>query len=72
MIINDIWFDLKDGRRALLCSPKEEHAESTLEYLKISAAETEFILRYPEECGSILWRARRSFSSKEMSLPMKP
>ncbi len=50
MVINDIWFDLKDGRKALLRSPKEEDAESTLEYLRISAGETEFILRYPEEC----------------------
>jgi len=50
MVINDIWFDLKDGRKALLCSPKEEDAEGTLEYLRISAGETDFILRYPEEC----------------------
>jgi len=50
MVINDIWFDLKDGRKALLRSPKEGDAEGTLEYLRISAGETEFILRYPEEC----------------------
>ena len=50
MVINDIWFDLKDGRKALLRSPKEEDAKGTLEYLRISAGETEFILRYPEEC----------------------
>ena len=50
MVINDIWFDLKDGRKALLRSPKEEDAESTLEYLRISASETNYILRYPEEC----------------------
>lgn len=51
MIINDVWFELKDGRKALLRSPKEEDVESTLEYLKVSAGETEYILRYPEECG---------------------
>mgnify|MGYP003312954468 CR=1 FL=1 len=50
MIINDIYFELKDGRKALLRSPKEEDAESTLEYLRISASETNYILRYPEEC----------------------
>ena len=50
MLIHDIWFDLKDGRKALLRSPKEEDAEGTLEYLWISAGETDFILRYPEEC----------------------
>lgn len=52
MIINDVWFELKDGRKALLRSPKEEDVESTLEYLKVSAGETEYILRYPEECGT--------------------
>lgn len=51
MLINDIWFDLKDGRKALLRSPKEEDVAGMLEYLYVSAGETEFILRYPEECG---------------------
>lgn len=50
MIIKDVLFRLKDGREALLRSPKEEDIESTLEYLKVSAGETEYILRYPEEC----------------------
>lgn len=51
MTIDDIWFDLKDGRRALLRSPREEDIESTLEYLAASARETEYLLRSPEECG---------------------
>ena len=51
MVIEDIWFELKDGRKALLRSPKEEDIESTLEYLFVSAGETEYLLRYPEECG---------------------
>ena len=50
MTINEIRFNLKDGREAILRSPKEEDIESTLEYLKISAGETDYILRYPEEC----------------------
>ena len=51
MIIDDVRFELKDGREAILRSPKEEDVESTLEYLLISAGETDYILRYPEECG---------------------
>ena len=51
MIIDDVRFELKDGREALLRSPKEEDVESTLEYLLISAGDTDFILRYSEECG---------------------
>lgn len=37
MIIDDVRFELKDGREAILRSPKEEDVESTLEYLVISA-----------------------------------
>jgi len=51
MRINDVHFTLKDGRRALLRSPLEEDIPGTLEYLVKSAGETEFIVRYPEECG---------------------
>ena len=51
MVIDDVKFLLKDGREAVLRSPREEDVESTLEYLVVSAGETDFILRYPEECG---------------------
>ncbi len=51
MIIKDIDFTLKDGRRAIIRSPKDEDIQGMLDYLYISAGETEFILRYPEECG---------------------
>lgn len=51
MIIKDIEFTLKDGRKALIRSPREEDIQGMLEYLYLSAGETEFILRYPEECG---------------------
>ena len=50
MTINEIHFSLKDGREAVLRSPREEDIPSTLDYLRQSAGETEFILRYPEEC----------------------
>ena len=51
MIIKDMAFTLKDGRKALLRSPREEDVPGMLEYLYVSAGETEFIIRYPEECG---------------------
>lgn len=51
MIIHDIEFQLKDGRNALIRSPKDEDIKGMLEYLFISAGETDFILRYPEECS---------------------
>jgi len=36
MIIDDLRFKLRDGREAMLRSPKEEDVESTLEYLVVS------------------------------------
>ena len=51
MIIEAIRFRMKDGREAVLRSPREEDIQSTIDYLRKSAGETEFILRYPEECG---------------------
>ena len=51
MIIRDIEFTTKNGRKALIRSPKDEDIPGMLDYLYVSAGETEFILRYPEECG---------------------
>lgn len=51
MIINEIEYTLKDGRKAVIRSPKDEDIPGMLEYLYVSAGETDFILRYPEECA---------------------
>ena len=40
---------LKNGQKCILRSPKLDDAEQLIEYLKISAGETEFLLKYPEE-----------------------
>ncbi|MGM9584302.1 MAG: GNAT family N-acetyltransferase [Faecousia sp.] len=41
---------LKDGRQALLRSPRAEDAAPMLDYFKTVSGETEYLLRYPEEC----------------------
>ena len=46
-------FLLKDGRAALLRIPNESDAEALLDYLRITAEETDFLLRYPEECDKM-------------------
>ena len=51
MIIQEQEFTLKDGRTALIRSPREEDIQGMLDYLYQTAGETEFLLRYPEECG---------------------
>lgn len=50
MLIKDFEFTLKDGRTAIIRSPKAEDIQGVLDYLYISSGETDFILRYPEEC----------------------
>lgn len=49
MIFPEKEIKLKDGRTALLRSPLASDAEAALEYMKITAAETPFLLRTPEE-----------------------
>ena len=51
MLVQEIPFTLKDGRQAVIRSPREEDIPGMLQYLRLSAGETDFILRYPEECG---------------------
>ena len=50
MIIEDIEYKLKDGRMALIRSPKDEDIQGMLDCLRIAAGETDYILPYPEEC----------------------
>lgn len=47
-------FTLKDGRACTLCPTYPEYAEDMIEYLKITAAETPFLLRYPDEVNYTL------------------
>ena len=60
MIIKDTEFTLTDGRKALLRSPKDEDIRGVLDYLYVSAGETEFILRYPEECGKYTYEGEKA------------
>ncbi len=50
MIIRETEFTLKDGRKALFRSPRDEDIPGMLDYLYQTACETEFVLWYPEEC----------------------
>ena len=43
MVIQEFEFELKDGRKALVRSPKEEDVQGMLEYLKMTAGETEYL-----------------------------
>ena len=43
-------FTLKDSRTAVLRNPLADDAPQLLDYMLATAGETEFLLRYPEEC----------------------
>lgn len=60
MIIQDIKYQLKDGQTALIRSPRDEDIQGMLDYLYISAGETDFILRYPEECEKYTAEAEKA------------
>ena len=49
MVFPEKEITLKDGRIALLRSPLPSDAEAALEYMKITAGETPYLLRTPEE-----------------------
>ncbi len=50
MVIEETMLRLKDGRSALLRSPCGEDVDDVLALLRRTAEETDFMLRYPEEC----------------------
>lgn len=50
MHVQEIPFTLKDGRKAVIRSPRDEDIPGMLEFLRASAGETDFLLRCPEEC----------------------
>ena len=60
MIIQEFEYTLKDGRKALIRSPRDEDIQGVLDYLYVSAGETEFILRYPEECGKYTYEGEKA------------
>ena len=61
MIIREFEYTMKDGRTAVIRSPGDEDIPGTLDYLYVSAGETEFILRYPEECGKYTAEGEKAF-----------
>lgn len=59
---------LRDGSEALLRSPRVEDAPVLLDYLKVTASETEFLMRYPEEVSMTL-EAEEQYIRKQLDSP---
>ena len=54
MIFAEKTVRLRDGSEAVLRSPRVEDAPALLNYLQVTAAETDFLMRYPEEVSMTL------------------
>lgn len=50
MYLEPIEFTLKNGKKAIIRTPLPEDAASMVEYLNVTAAETPFLARCPEDC----------------------
>ena len=64
MIIKDIEYTMKDGRTAVIRSPRDGDIPGVLDYLYVSAGETEFIIRYPEECDKYTAEGEKALFDK--------
>lgn len=61
MIYPETTFTLKDGRVCVVRSAKPEDAEALVRYLKVTAAETPFLLREPEEAETMTVEHEEAF-----------
>ena len=64
MLVREFELKLKDGRCAAVRSPREDDAAGLLDYLYVTACETEFLMRYPEECVKYTLEGERKFIEK--------
>lgn len=69
MVIDNIEFFLKDGRRAVIRNATADDAQGMLDYLNISAGETEYILRYPEECSKYTLEGEKKLFEERNASP---
>ena len=61
MIIEEFTFLLKDGRTAIIRSPKIEDSQDLINYLIKATSETNFLLATPEECSSYTVEYEKAF-----------
>ena len=54
MVFPEKAITLKNGKTALLRSPRPEDAQALLDYMKVTSGETPYLLRTPEECTMTL------------------
>ena len=68
MVIENEKIILRNGSECILRSPMPEDAEPMLDYLRTASAETQFMLRYPEEIR-ISFEQERAFIKEMCASP---
>jgi len=61
---------LKDNTQAILRSPRLEDASALLDYLTVTAGETDFLLQYPEERGAMTIEQEERFIQSMIDSPV--
>ena len=61
MIIKEFTFTLKDGREAIIRSPRVEDSQNLINYLTKASSETDFLLTTPEECSKYTLEYEKAF-----------
>ena len=61
MVFKKKEFKLKDGRKAVLCTPSEDDAEDMLQFIVKASGETDFLMRFPEELAEVTLDQERAF-----------
>ena len=69
MLTGEIQFTFKDGRTAVLRSPREEEAEEILKFFQLAASETDFLLVTGEEAAQITPEQEKSFIKNIVASP---
>ena len=61
MVFKETEVQLKDGRTALLRSPREGDAAEMLQFIRTASGETDFLMRYPEEWAETTPEQEKAF-----------
>ena len=69
MVIEQFSFLLKDGRTAIIRSPKEEDWQNLISFITKATGETDFLLNTPEECSKFTPEFEKAFINSTNDSP---
>ncbi len=67
MVFKETEFVIKDGRHALLRSPREEDAEELLQFILTASVETDYLLMCPEDSVDLTLEKEKEFIANALN-----